>query len=307
VLIDPVLDDVDRYVRQLEDLELRLVTAVDTHLHADRYSGLAALREATGCVAAMSERTACEAVSLRLADGETLALDGLRLRALATPGHTQDSMCFVVGDLVFTGDTLLIQGTGRTDLPGGDAAAQYESIFGRLLRLPEATRVYPAHDYRGATSSTIGSERRHNPRLQVRSRYRADGEPQPDAADANGRSAAGEPRHRPLHDDTAPWRSTMKNRLLFAALAALMVSAHAADDPPQMRMLAANCANCHGTTGRASGPMPSLAGVNKAYFIEQMRQFRDGKRPATVMHQLAKGYSDDEIALLAEFFARQSK
>ena len=170
VLIDPVLEDVDRYVQLLEELDLRLVTAIDTHLHADRLSGLAALREHTGCVAAMSERTACQAVSLRLADDESIAIDRLRLRAIATPGHTQDSMCFVVDDTVFTGDTLLIQGTGRTDLPGGDAGAQYESIFGRLLRLPDATRVYPAHEYRGATVSTIGEERRRNPRLQVRSR-----------------------------------------------------------------------------------------------------------------------------------------
>jgi glyoxylase-like metal-dependent hydrolase (beta-lactamase superfamily II) len=118
----------------------------------------------------MSERTACQAVSLQLADNESIAIDELRLRAMATPGHTQDSMCFVVDDAVFTGDTLLIRGTGRTDLPGGDPAAQYESIFDRLLRLPDATRVYPAHDYRGATASTIGEERRRNPRLQVRSR-----------------------------------------------------------------------------------------------------------------------------------------
>ena len=170
VLIDPVLADVDRYVRLLAKLKMRLVTAIDTHLHADRYSGLAALRERTACVAAMSERTACQFASLRLADGETIAIDGLRLRALATPGHTQDSMSFVFDGLVFTGDTLLIRGTGRTDLPGGDAGAQYESIFGRLLRLPDATRVYPAHDYREAKASTIVEEKRHNPRLQVRSR-----------------------------------------------------------------------------------------------------------------------------------------
>lgn len=170
VLIDPVLEDVDRYVRLLEELDLPLVTAIDTHLHADRLSGLAALCEHTGCVAAMSERTACQTVSLRLADDESIAIGRLRLRAIATPGHTQDSMCFLLNDTVFTGDTLLIQGTGRTDLPGGDAGAQYESIFGRLLRLPDATRVYPAHEYRGATVSTIREERRRNPRLQVRSR-----------------------------------------------------------------------------------------------------------------------------------------
>jgi glyoxylase-like metal-dependent hydrolase (beta-lactamase superfamily II) len=170
LLIDPVREHVDRYLRLLAELELRLVRALDTHLHADRFSGLAALSDRTGCVAAMSERTASEVVSLRLTDAETVLVDGLRLRALATPGHTPDSMCFLLDDMAFTGDTLLIRGTGRTDLPGGDAAAQYESLFGRLLRLPESTRLYPAHDYNGATSSTIGEERRYNPRLQVRSR-----------------------------------------------------------------------------------------------------------------------------------------
>jgi len=169
LLIDPVREHVDRCLRLLAELELRLVQALDTHLHADRFSGLAALRDRTGCVAAMSDRTACEVASLRLADGEAVTVGGLRLRALATPGHTPDSMCFLLDDMAFTGDTLLIRGTGRTDLPGGDAAAQYESL-GRLLRLPETTRVYPAHDYNGAASSTIGEERRHNPRLQMRSR-----------------------------------------------------------------------------------------------------------------------------------------
>jgi glyoxylase-like metal-dependent hydrolase (beta-lactamase superfamily II) len=308
VLIDPVREHVDRYVRLLEELELRLVTAIDTHLHADRYAGLAALREHTGCVAAMSERTACEVVSLRLADGETVTVGALRLRALATPGHTPDSMCFVLDDLVFTGDTLLIRGTGRTDLPGGDAGAQYDSIFDRLLTLPEATRVYPAHDYNGATVSTIGEERRHNPRLQVHSRtdYVALMArlklPKPALMDEAVPANLGVPVPPP---DTASWRSTMKHAVLIAALAALPLAAHATNDPPQLRTLAGNCANCHGTTGRGSGAMPRLAGMAEVYFVEQMRQFRDGKRPATVMHQLAKGYSDEEIALLAEFFARQ--
>jgi glyoxylase-like metal-dependent hydrolase (beta-lactamase superfamily II)/uncharacterized protein YjiS (DUF1127 family) len=170
VLIDPVLEHVDRYLRLLAELDLRLVHAIDTHLHADRYSGVAALRARTNCLTAMSEHTSAEVATLRLADGEAIDLDGLRLRALHTPGHTADSMCFTVDGMVFTGDTLLIRGTGRTDLPGGDAAAAYDSIFGRLLRLPEATLVYPAHDYSGQTVSTIGEERRHSRRLQARSR-----------------------------------------------------------------------------------------------------------------------------------------
>jgi glyoxylase-like metal-dependent hydrolase (beta-lactamase superfamily II)/uncharacterized protein YjiS (DUF1127 family) len=170
ILIDPVLDHVDRYLQLLGELDLRLVHAIDTHLHADRFSGVDALRSRTGCLAAMSERTSAEVATLRLADGASIDFDGLTLRALHTPGHTADSMCFTVDGVVFTGDTLLIRGTGRTDLPGGDAAAAYESIFGRLLRLPEATLVYPAHDYNGQTISTIGEERRHSRRLQVRSR-----------------------------------------------------------------------------------------------------------------------------------------
>ncbi len=170
VLIDPVLEHVERYLRLLGELDLRLVHAIDTHLHADRYSGLAALHARTGCLAVMSKRTAAQVATLRLADDESIDLDGLRLRALHTPGHTADSMCFTVDGVVFTGDTLLIRGTGRTDLPGGDAVSAYESIFGRLLRLPDATLVYPAHDYNGQTVSTIGEERRHSPRLQARSR-----------------------------------------------------------------------------------------------------------------------------------------
>ena len=169
VLIDPVLERVDDYVRLLNELDLRLVKAVDTHLHADRYSALGALRTRTCCLAVMSDCTAAKVVSLRVADGEAIAIDDLKLRVWHTPGHTPDSMSLTLDDIVFTGDTLLIRGTGRIDLPGGDAEAQYESIFGRLLRLPDETRIYPAHDYAGQTVSTIGEERRFNSRLQVRS------------------------------------------------------------------------------------------------------------------------------------------
>jgi glyoxylase-like metal-dependent hydrolase (beta-lactamase superfamily II) len=102
-------------------------------------------------------------------DGELIAVDGLELRALSTPGHTDDSYSFVMPDRVFTGDTLLIRGTGRTDFQNGDPRAQYESLFGKLLKLPDDTFVYPAHDYKGWTVSTIGEEKAHNPRLQVRS------------------------------------------------------------------------------------------------------------------------------------------
>ena len=169
LIIDPVIEKVDRYIQLLHDLDLRLVKAVDTHLHADHVTGLGALRDRTHCITVMGDRSRVDVVSMRIADGDRLQIEGMELEALYTPGHTDDSFCFRMEDRVFTGDTLLIRGTGRTDFQNGDARAQYESIFGRLLRLPEETLVYPAHDYKGDTVSTIGEERRCNPRLQVRS------------------------------------------------------------------------------------------------------------------------------------------
>jgi sulfur dioxygenase len=169
LIIDPVLEKVDRYLRLMEELDLKLVKAVDTHLHADHITGLGALRDRTRCITVMGEQSKVDVVSMRVADGDLLAIEGLALDVMYTPGHTDDSYSFLLGDRVFTGDTLLIRGTGRTDFQNGDAAAQYESLFGRLLKLPDSTLVYPAHDYKGDTVSTIGEERAHNPRLQVRS------------------------------------------------------------------------------------------------------------------------------------------
>ena len=169
LIIDPVLEKVDRYLKLIEELDLRLVKAVDTHLHADHITGLGALRDRTHCITVMGEQSKVDVVSMRLADGDALRIEGISLDVLYTPGHTDDSYSFVMADRVFTGDTLLIRGTGRTDFQNGDPRAQYESLFGRLLRLPEETLVYPAHDYKGDTVSTIGEERRCNPRLQVRS------------------------------------------------------------------------------------------------------------------------------------------
>jgi sulfur dioxygenase len=169
LIIDPVLEKVDRYIQLLNDLDLRLVKAVDTHLHADHITGLAALRDRTRCVTVMGEQTKADIVSMRVSDGEQLDIEGVSLGVVYTPGHTDDSYSFTMADRVFTGDTLLIRGTGRTDFQNGDAKAQYESIFVRLLRLPDETLVYPAHDYKGDTVSTIGEERAHNPRLQVKS------------------------------------------------------------------------------------------------------------------------------------------
>lgn len=169
LIIDPVLEKVDRYLQLVRELDLKLVKAVDTHLHADHITGLGALRDKTHCTTVMGEQTKADVVSIRLADGDQLTIEGLALDALYTPGHTDDSYSFVMADRVFTGDTLLIRGTGRTDFQNGDPRAQYESIFGRLLKLPEATLVYPAHDYKGDTVSTIGEEKAYNPRLQVKS------------------------------------------------------------------------------------------------------------------------------------------
>ena len=168
LIIDPVLEKVDRYLKLMEELDLRLVKAVDTHLHADHITGLGALRDRTRCVTVMGEQSKVDVVSMRIADGDRLTVEGVSLDAMYTPGHTDDSYCFHLGDRVFTGDTLLIRGTGRTDFQNGDSRAQYESLQ-RLLRLPEETLVFPAHDYKGDTVSTIGEEKRYNPRLQVRS------------------------------------------------------------------------------------------------------------------------------------------
>ncbi len=169
LIIDPVLDRLDHYLRLIRELDLRLVKAVDTHLHADHLTGLGALRDRTDCITVMGEHSSVDVVAMRVADGDHLTIEGLRLEVLYTPGHTDDSYSFLAGDRVFTGDTLLIRGTGRTDFQNGDARAQYESIFNRLLRLPEETLVFPAHDYKGDSVSTIGEERAFNPRLQVRS------------------------------------------------------------------------------------------------------------------------------------------
>jgi glyoxylase-like metal-dependent hydrolase (beta-lactamase superfamily II)/rhodanese-related sulfurtransferase len=167
LIVDPVLEKVDRYLQLIRDLDLQLVKAVDTHLHADHITGLGALRDRTRCITVMGEQSSVDVVSMRVADGDRLTIEGLTLDVMYTPGHTDDSYSFRMDDRVFTGDTLLIRGTGRTDFQNGDPRAQYESIFNRLLRLPEETLVFPAHDYKGDSVSTIGEERRCNPRLQV--------------------------------------------------------------------------------------------------------------------------------------------
>ena len=169
LIIDPVLEKVDRYLQLIRELDLKLVKAIDTHLHADHITGLGALRDRTRCITVMGEQSSVDVVSMRIADGDRLGIEGISLDVAYTPGHTDDSYSFIMSDRVFTGDTLLIRGTGRTDFQNGDPRAQYQSIFHRLLRLPDETMVFPAHDYKGDTVSTIGEEKRYNPRLQVKS------------------------------------------------------------------------------------------------------------------------------------------
>ena len=169
LIIDPVLERVDRYLQLVRELDLRLVKAMDTHLHADHVTGLGELRDRTRCVTVMGEHSRADVVSMRVAEGDRIEIEGLRLDVLYTPGHTDDSYSFLLTDRVFTGDTLLIRGTGRTDFQNGDPRAQYDSIFNKLMKLPDETLVYPAHDYKGETVSTIGEEKFFNPRLKVRS------------------------------------------------------------------------------------------------------------------------------------------
>jgi sulfur dioxygenase len=169
LLIDPVQCNTGQYLQLLDELELRLVLAADTHTHADHITALGDLRAATGCVTLMGEQSKADCVSQRLRDQEVFGFGNVRLRAQYTPGHTDESYSFVMPDRVFTGDALLIRGTGRTDFQNGDSRAAYDSLFNKLLKLADATLVYPGHDYKGWTVSTIGEERAHNPRLQVKS------------------------------------------------------------------------------------------------------------------------------------------
>ncbi len=168
LIIDPVFEQTERYLKLLEELDLKLVKVVDTHIHADHVSAMGKLRDATRCVTVMGEQSPADVVSLRVRDNDPLTIEGLTLTALHTPGHTSESYSFLMEDRVFTGDTLLIRGTGRTDFQNGDPYDQYHSLFDRLLKLPDATLVFPGHDYKGDTVSTIEEERAFNPRLQVK-------------------------------------------------------------------------------------------------------------------------------------------
>ena len=169
LIIDPVLEKVDRYIQLLDELDLKLAKALDTHVHADHVTGLGALRDRTRCVTVMGRESRVDVVSMRVEDGDRIEVAGIVLEAIHTPGHTDDSYSFRMSDRVFTGDTLLIRGTGRTDFQNGDPWAAHDSLFNKLLTLPGDTLVYPGHDYKGDTLSTIAEEKAHNPRLQVAS------------------------------------------------------------------------------------------------------------------------------------------
>ena len=169
LIIDPVLEKVDQYLKLLNELELKLVKVIDTHIHADHISGIAELRDKTNCVTVMGDKTTADVVAMKVSDDEIIKIDGINLKALYTPGHTSESFSFLMEDRVFTGDALLIKGTGRTDFQNGDPKDSYHSLFEKLLKLPDDTLVYPAHDYKGETVSTIIEEKKFNPRLQVSS------------------------------------------------------------------------------------------------------------------------------------------
>ena len=170
VIIDPVRKNVGQYVTLLKQLDLTLVAAVDTHLHADHITAIGELSKLLNCQSMMGEQSLATCVSVRFSDNDILEFDGLKFTAMYTPGHSNDSYCLLMDDRVFTGDTLFIRGTGRTDLSEGCSSRQYDSLVNRLLCLPEGTFVYPGHDYNGMTVSTIGEEKKFNPRLGVHSR-----------------------------------------------------------------------------------------------------------------------------------------
>ena len=169
LIIDPVIENVSEYIILLKELDLKLVKVIDTHIHADHVTGASKLKDLTKCSTIMGEHTPAEAVEIKVKDDEYIHLENLKIRAMHTPGHTSDSFSFLMDKYLFSGDTLLINGTGRTDFQNGNSKDAYNSLFNRILKLPDETLLYPAHDYKGETVSTIGKEKKHNPRLQVSS------------------------------------------------------------------------------------------------------------------------------------------
>ena len=168
VIIDPVLENVENYIGLLKDLDLKLVKVIDTHIHADHVTGASKLKQSTNCTTIMGEHTPADMVEIKVKDNELINVDGLKIRSIYTPGHTSESYSFLLNKYLFSGDALLINGTGRTDFQNGSSKDSYHSIFDKLLKLPEDTLLYPGHDYNGKKVSTIGNEKKFNPRLQVK-------------------------------------------------------------------------------------------------------------------------------------------
>ena len=168
VIIDPVIENVESYIKLLQELDLKLVKVIDTHIHADHVTGASKLKKETNCSTIMGEHTPADAVEIKVKDDEIIKIDQIKIKAMYTPGHTSDSYSFLMDNHLFSGDTLLINGTGRTDFQNGSSKDAYNSIFNKLLKLPEDTILYPGHDYNGKVSSTIGNEKKFNPRLQVK-------------------------------------------------------------------------------------------------------------------------------------------
>ena len=169
LIIDPVLDNTEQYLNLLDKLELSLVKVIDTHIHADHITGLNELSKRTKCTKIMGDNSKSEVIDLRVKENEEVEIDNINLKVMYTPGHTDCSYSFLMKDRIFTGDTLLINGTGRTDFQNGDPYQSYDSIFNKILKLPDNILIFPAHDYNGKKSSTIQNERENNPRLQVSS------------------------------------------------------------------------------------------------------------------------------------------
>tara|TARA_Y200000002_G_scaffold213965_1_gene176612 strand:- start:2244 stop:2936 length:693 start_codon:yes stop_codon:yes gene_type:complete len=170
LIIDPVIEHTNEYLKILENLKLKLVKVIDTHIHADHITALNELSKQTNCTKIMGENSKSEVIDIKIKDNETVDIENIKLKAMYTPGHTDCSYSYFMNDRVFTGDTLLINGTGRTDFQNGSSFEAYDSLFNKLLKLPEKTLVYPAHDYNGKKFSTIEKEKNNNPRLQVNSK-----------------------------------------------------------------------------------------------------------------------------------------
>jgi len=170
LIIDPVIEHTETYINELKNLKLKLVKVIDTHIHADHITGLNELSIRTNCAKIMGERSKSEVVDIKVKENEKIKIENIELKTIYTPGHTNCSYSFLMNDRVFTGDTLLINSTGRTDFQNGDPYEAYDSIFNKLLKLPSETLVYPAHDYNGKKNSTIEKEKTNNPRLQVNSK-----------------------------------------------------------------------------------------------------------------------------------------